>query len=330
MVIRVSDVSDPYAQIEQDRRHRLHLSLEASRYPGLLPLLDAAEGAVVRGHYRIEFPLAVGSQFIVWSALELSTGRPIILKQGRFDYRHPVRHGRADAERIRQVIRREYEVLWADQSGTLPRALALLVADSPVPAASSSPMLSRGEVFVAEEYIRGLTLTELALRVWPGRPASERESAVARLALEFLTFWEMLHAAGWFYGDMSADNLLVERAGRLRMVDAGNAIPSSDQVVLTGFTPAFTSRRIFAAATHGQSIPGTLASVLPSLAKVLHFALTGREQFNGHPPDLDDPALGDYSPHCRLVMEMLDATDERPEKSGDARNAIACWQEKLV
>ena len=126
----------------------------------------------------------------------------------------------------------------------------------------------------------------------------------------------------------SADNLLVERAGRLRMVDAGNAVPVADQIILTGFTPAFTSPRIFAAATQGLTIPGTLASVLPSFGKVLHFALTGHEQFNGHLPNLDDPVLGDYSSHCRLVMEMLAEVDERPEKGRDARIAVAVGERR--
>jgi serine/threonine protein kinase len=314
-------------EIEDDRRQRLRLSLEASDYPGLLPLLDEAAGSLLSEHYRIECPLAVGSQFIVWLGIEVATGRSLILKQARFDYRHPIRYGRADAEANRNVIRREYEVLEADRSGTLPRPLALLVADSPVPAARAAPALARNEVFVAEECIRGLTLTELALRVWPADPISAREHAVARLANEFVAFWEELHAAGWFYGDMSADNLLIERAGKLRMVDAGNVVPVAERIILTGFTPAFASPRIFAAASHGEPISSGLASVLPSLGKVLHFALTGREQLNGQAPALDDPALAHYSPHCRLVMELLADVDERPQKAADARHAVAHWKQ---
>ena len=185
--------------------------------------------------------------------------------------------------------------------------------------------LARDEVFVAQEYIRGLTITKLALCVWPARPALERESLVATLAEEFVVFWEMLLASGWFYGDMSADNLLVEPTGKLRLVDAGNAVSAGDEVTLTGFTPAFTSPRVFAAATEQRPIPGTIATILPCLGKIVHFALTGREQLNGHLPDLNDPALAHYSPHCRLVMELLADVDERPEKARDTRNAIAGW-----
>src|SRR5207248_3327619 len=109
--------------------------------------------------------LAAGSQFFVWSATGITTRRSVIMKQARFDYRRPVRYGQADVERLRAAVRREEEVLWADRSRTLPLALALFVADSPVPAAAASPYLAKDEVFVVEEQVRGLTLTELALRV---------------------------------------------------------------------------------------------------------------------------------------------------------------------
>jgi serine/threonine protein kinase len=307
----------------------MRLALDASRCPGLLPLLEAAEGAVVCRIYRIDRALAVGSQFIVWATTELSSDKPAVLKQSRFDYRRPVQYGRADAIRRRKAIRREYDVLRADPTGTLPRPFALLVGDSPVPAASSSPVLARDEVMVAEEFIEGLTLTELALRVWPTLPVKRREVAVASLAAAAVVFWESLHKAGWFYADLSADNLLVEASGKLRMVDAGNAIPAADQVILTGFTPAFTAPRVFAAASRGQPIPGTLPSILPSLAKLLHFALTGREQFNGQLPNLAEPALESYSAHCRLVLDLLADVDGRPERGADARNALLRWWEAV-
>jgi hypothetical protein len=149
-VAKVTDAHDPSGQIENDRWHRLRLGLDANRCPGLLPLLEAAAGSVVCGLYRIDYTLAAGNQFIVWAAIELSSDRPVVLKQCRFDYRRPVQYGRADADRYRKAIRREYDVLSADRSGTLPRPLALLVGDSPLPAAAASPVLARDEVFVAE------------------------------------------------------------------------------------------------------------------------------------------------------------------------------------
>jgi hypothetical protein len=311
--------------IEADRRERLRLALAATQSADLLPLLDAASGAVLGGQYRLDGVHAVGGQFFVWSAVELTTRRRAILKQARFDYRYPVRYGRMDIEPLRAAVRREYDVLWADRTGTLPRPLALLVAGSPVPAAAASPALAKDEVFVVEEHVCGLTLTELALRVWPQSDPNYRESIVAHLASDFVTFWDGLRKADWFYGDLSADNLLVERSGKLRVVDAGSAVPGADKVVLTGFTPAFSAPGLYLAAAEGRPIGGTLASVLPCLAKILHFALTGREQLNGAPADLADPALQRYSSLSRRALETCTQLDVAPDTLGEARDSMSRW-----
>jgi serine/threonine protein kinase len=303
----------------------MRLSFAAAGCADLLPLLDAAAGAVVGRAYRFDGLLAAGGQFFVWSATELATGRPAVLKQARFDYRHPIRYGQAEAARLREAVRRERDVLWADRSGMLPQPLALVVADSPVPAAVAAPALAKNEVFVAEEYVRGLTLSELALRVWPARPPAAREVIAARAAAAFISFWESLRAAGWHYGDLSADNLLIEASGKLRVVDGGSAVPAAAQVKLAGYSPAFTTPRLYAAATAGRAVPGSLGSVLPLLGKVLHFALTRREPFNGRLPDLDDPALAAYSPLARLALELLLDVDTRPERAPEAREAVLRW-----
>jgi hypothetical protein len=313
------------ARIEGDRRNRLRLAFAADGCGDLLPLLDAAAGAVVGGAYRLDGLLAAGSQFFVWTATEISTRKPAILKQARFDYRHPIRYGQAEVARLREVVRRERDVLWADRSNTLPRPLGVVVADSPVPAAATTFALAKNEVFVAEEYVRGLTLSELALRVWPSQPPAEREVTAARAAATFITFWEGLFANGWHYGDLSADNLLVESSGKLRVVDGGSAVPAAAEVRLTGFTPAYTTPRIYAAVSTGKPVPGSLGSVLPLLGKVLHFALTRREPFNGLMPDLGESALQEYSSFARLVIELLLIVDVRPERAEKAREAALRW-----
>jgi hypothetical protein len=76
-------------------------------------------------------------------------------------------------------------------------------------------------------------------------------------------------------------------------------------------------------------VPGILATVLPSIGKLIHFALTGREQFNGHLPNLDEPALQAYSPHCRLTLELLSQVDARQDRAADARLAVARWGEAV-
>jgi hypothetical protein len=82
------------------------------------------------------------------------------------------------------------------------------------------------------------------------------------------------------------------------VVDAGSAVPAAETLILPGFTPAFTTPNLFAAASASRPVAGSLASVLPLLAKVLHFALSRREPLNGQMPDLAEPALEPYSPLC--------------------------------
>ena len=94
-----TDSDKQVRRIEEDRRHRLRLALAAGQCADLLPLLDAAANAVIGGQYRLDHLAAAGSQFFVWSATQLTTRRTVILKQARFDYRYPVRYGRADIER---------------------------------------------------------------------------------------------------------------------------------------------------------------------------------------------------------------------------------------
>ena len=65
---------------------------------------------------------------------------------------------------------------------------------------------------------------------------------------------EALWVAGWYYGDVSAGNLMLEEGGRLRVVDGGSAVPAAAEVFPTGYTPAFTTPRLFAALSQGRPV----------------------------------------------------------------------------
>jgi hypothetical protein len=69
----------------------------------------------------------------------------------------------------------------------------------------------------------------------------------------------------------------------------------------------------------------SLATVLPLLGKILHFALTRQEPLNGQVPDLTESTLQDYSSLCRLVLELLTEVDQRPDRAEDAREALLRW-----
>ncbi len=311
--------------VDPGRALRNRLVLEAEGRPGLLPLLEEATGAVVAGRFKLTGLLAVGRQSYIFAAEDSEQGKVVVVKQCAFDYRNPLLYNRATAARLRQALRVEYEVLQACRTGHLPRPVVLVSSRSPVPAAQESPVLANDDVFLVEERIAGLTLTDAALSRWPALPPGQREAAAARVGADFSVFWDSLCAQGWHYGDVSPDNLLVEESGRLRVVDAGSAVPTGAQVLQAGYTPAYTTPQLFRRLREGRPVSSDLATVLPMLAKVLHFALTGREALNGKMPDLEDNALGAYSPLARQALEAMLFLDSTPAALPAAREAQERW-----
>lgn len=194
-----------------------------------------------------------------------------------------------------------------------------------MPDARASRVLGADEVFCIVELVDAAPLVEVAHTSWPSQTAAARDAAAARIAAEFVAFWDDLHAGGWIYPDVSAANLLVDRAGGLRVVDAGSAVRAAAEVVLPGLSPAFATPRLWEGASVGRAFPGTIATVLPLLGKVLHFALTRRQPCNGELPDLGDPALGELSGACRDALAALVALDGDPGGEAEARAAIARW-----
>ncbi len=304
---------------------RLRLSLEASGRGGLLPLLEEAVGVAVAGRFRLDGVLAAGRQCFVFGATDLATGRAVVVKQPCFDYRRPAEFGRDLVARMRRSLAGAAEVLRACTTGHLPEPIALVVAPAVVPSASESAALSEEETYLVEEHVWGRRFTEVALRVWPGVAPAEREDAARAIASAFVAFWEALHRGGWHYGDLNGENLLIEEGGRLRVLDGGAAVPAAGEVVLTALTPAFSTPNLHAAFRERRPVAGTLASVLPVLAKLLHFGLTRREGFNGRLPDRDHPALAEYSPACREALAACLALDARPGELAAARDALRRW-----
>ena len=305
-------------------RDRIDLLLAAEGFEGLLPLLREPLGSRVARRYRLDAVLAIGRQSFVFTGTDLSASESVVLKQPAFDYRNPIHYDRATIAWARAALRTEYEVLLSVTTSHLPRPIEMLTIDSPIPAAKESPELATNEVLVVQEYIHGRTVRELALEVWPDVSPHDREESVRGIARSFVEFWEGLHAAGWHYGDISAENLLLEDSGgRLRVVDAGSAVRAGDHVLLPGYTPAFLTPKIFQAVSYGQPLPGNLASVLPPLAKLLHFALTGEQPWNGLSPDLG--SLSQFSRKCRAAIDALLQLDETPQRLTQARSILMEW-----
>jgi hypothetical protein len=307
------------------RGQKVRLELDADGRAGLFQLLQQAAGAVVGDRFVVEGLWATGRQVHVFAARDRASRAPVILKQPAFDYRNPLQYGRREAARLRETLAREHEVLGAARAGYLSTPVALIEGPAIVPEGRDSRVLGVGEVFAVEEWLDAIPLAEAALGAWPSLPAAARDAAAARIAAEFVAFWDDLAQGGWLYVDVNAFNLMVARTGGLRVVDAGSAVRAAPEVVLPGVSPAFTTPALWEGVNAGRPFPGALATVLPLLGKVLHFALTRREPHNGVMPDLDDPALGACSRACREALGAMVGTDGHPRGEAAARAAISRW-----
>lgn len=309
-----------------DARYRARLRLEAEGHPDLLQLIEDAIGTVLINRFRIESLLAVGRQSFVFSAVDILSDRKLVVKQSAFDYRKPLLYDSILVTKARESLKIEHKALASCTTGHLPQPVELVTSHSIIPAAEESSLLVADEVFLVQEYIHGVTITELALKIWPSLRPANREYYAQEIVRSFIEFWTALQSRGWVYGDINTDNLIIEeKSGRLRVVDAGSAVPSSDEVTLPGWTPAFTTPNLYDALARGKPVPGGLATVLPPLAKVIHFCLTKREQFNGMLPDLDDQILGQYSPRCKASLSAMLLLDEKPESMNDTLKTLHNW-----
>jgi hypothetical protein len=308
----------------RDTAH-LRLRLEAAGRGELFETLSAAADALLAGRYRIDRLAAVGRQGYLFTATDLERRTRVAVKQPAFDYDRPIALTRDVVAQGRAAVAREHAVLAACTPCAFPEPVALIEAAHAVPRARSCAALGSLETYLVEELIDGETLTLTALRRWPHEDAPTREHHAAAVATAFLGLWRRARDAAWHYSDVSADNILVERAtGRVRVVDAGSCVPAGGEVRLGGYSPAFMTPHLLERVTGDLLVPGTIASVLPPLAKVLHFALTRREPLAGVLPDARDSAMRDYTPACRNALAAMLAVDQRPDAERALRT-LEAW-----
>jgi hypothetical protein len=179
-------------------------------------------------------------------------------------------------------------------------------------------------LYPVEECVRGRTLSEIAVGEWADLSAADREARVRALAGEFVRFWRGLRKAGWFYCDVSAGNVMIEGA-TLRVVDAGSAVPARRLVVPAGYTPAFTTPVLLRALSAGRAVSGTEATILPMLAKVLHFALTLDEPLDGAYPNLDAICMVGCSSACKDALRAMLSLDAHPRSYCAACQRLFRW-----
>jgi tetratricopeptide (TPR) repeat protein len=225
-----------------------------------------SRGATV-GRYVIVEALGAGGMGIVYAAFDPELDRRVALKLLRTDLAAPGQMSQLRARLLREA-----------------QALARLSHPNVVSVYDVGTF--QGRVFVAMEFIDGSTLKEW-LRS-EARPMAD----VLRCFVEVGRGVAAAHAAGLVHRDLKPDNVLIDRAGRVRVLDFGLARSAEhDTTQRTVAAPNQTARTL--TLTRTGSVMGTPAYMAP-------------EQFRGEPAD----ARSDQFSFCVALYEGL--YGERP------------------
>lgn len=238
-------------------------------------------GRVV-GSYRIVEKIGEGGMGAVYRAVDEMLDREVAVKA------------------IRPELVREPEIV--ERFRTEARVLARI--NHPAIATIYSFFHDGGEMFLAMEFVRGRTLSEVLAA--EGALPWRRAVPLLASALEGI---EQAHRAGIIHRDLKPDNLMLTEAGALKVMDFGIArMPGSNHLTRTGLLIG-TLRYIAPEQIRGEEVDRR--TDVYALGVVLYQMLTSRVPFDG-PTDfailkaqIEDPP----TPPRSLVSEVPEWLD---------------------
>ena len=253
-------------------------------------------GTVLNDRYRITSLLGRGGMGEVYRADDLRLGQPVALKFIRAALAHdPVRLARLHEEvRIaRQVshpnVCRVYDIAECE-----------------------------GRLFLSMEYVDGEDLAASLRRI--GRPPEERAIEIARQLCAALA---AAHDRGVVHRDLKPANIMLDGAGKVRVMDFGIATVGGEDPARVG-TPAYMAPEQLA----GQ--PATARSDIYSLGRVLYELFTGRSA--APPPgfvgrniasEITPPSEFVRSMHPAIERAIMRCLDRQPERRPSSALAVS-------
>ena len=208
-----------------------------------------AEGTTLDGRYRLERLLGSGGMADVWLAQDSELSRHVAVK---------VLHDRfaQDAQFVER-FRREA----ASAAGLMhPNVVGVF---------------DRGQVdgtyYIAMEYVEGSSLKDLITRGLTVPQAVE-------ITRQVLAAEQFAHAHGIVHRDIKPQNVIVDSAGRVRVLDFGIARAGASEITQTGSVMGTAQ---YLSPEQAQGFEVNPASDLYSTGVVLYEMLTGRVPFDG-------------------------------------------------
>src|SRR3569623_1020509 len=207
---------------------------------------DIVAGAAI-GHFRVRRKLGAGGMGVVLEAEDADLGRRVALKLVRTE---------ADTPQYRDRLLRE------------AKAMARLEHPNVVRVYEGGS--DRGRLFIAMEFVDGVTLT-----VWLQERRAWRE--VVAMFQQVGAGLAAVHGAGLVHRDFKPDNVLVDQTGRARVADFGLARldePRAPQLTKTGVMMG----------TPGDMAPEQqFGSAVDARADQYSFCVALREALGGRP-----------------------------------------------
>ncbi|MBA3467842.1 MAG: protein kinase [Gemmatimonadaceae bacterium] len=304
----------------RERERKLHGQIEKLReeIAGVsdAPLTDfdtpeaLRSGASFAARYRIERPIGSGGMGMVYLAEDVELGERVAIKTLRSDL---LSADETAMDRFRNEIRLARQISHRNIVRTHDFGNA------------------GGVFFVTMEFVEGTTLR--AVLDSRGQLGAEATLAIARQLVDAL---ECAHGEGIIHRDIKPQNLLIDAAGTLKIMDFGVArlAERSSGLTQAGMvvgTPAYMAPEQLLA----ESVDAR--SDLYSVGVVLYECLTGRPPFDAKspisliakvlnedakPPDVVKPEV----PHAvsAIVMQLLAKhPDQRPQSASALREMFA-------
>ncbi len=273
------------------------------------------EGQTLDGRYTLTRRIGSGGMADVWCAEDAQLGRVVALKVLHENFAR-------DAEFVQRFHR---------------EASAAAVLQHP----NVVGVFDRGQVedtyYIAMEFIDGSSLKDLI-----DRGLSTGESI--EVARQILTAADFAHQHGIVHRDLKPMNVLIDRAGRIRVADFGIAQAGGSEITRTGSVMG-TAQYLSPEQAQGQEV--TAASDVYSIGVMLFEMLTGRVPFEGEnavaiamkqvaevppapssinpavPPALDSVVLRALAKEpanryasAAAMLEALNAAEQNPEIAG--------------